>query len=223
MEVLLRNEQFNELWFSGFRTIIEKSFIKVDHKINAELILQEIKTLNIDKNKILLTIKNLSEDEWSSQYLLKTLKELDNIIGISDDFLKKHAIQELKDHDLKEVKWEIMKRMMIDYAKFTKEFYDALKYSQNPKLGKEKRLLMISIMDALNKIYTSSKELVDRYSMKKYNASSFRKFINTRIALEHLLLRVYFILLNIDNTDKLSKYRDVLSSEIIEYYIHQIK
>ncbi len=223
MEAVTKNGLFNESWFSGFRTVIEKSFIKVNYKVNAVVILQKIKTLDIDKDKIVLKIKNLSEDEWSYKYLVSTLKELDEIMKISDDFLRKHAVQELQGRDLTEVKWEIMKGMLTDYAKFTKEFYDSLKYSQNSKLGRKRYLLMIELMNALKKIYDASKQLIDKFSQKKYNKTSFKKFMSTRIALEHLLLRVFYILLNIDKEENFIKYRDVLSREIIEYTVRQAK
>ncbi len=223
MEVVLRNEQFNESWFSGFRTILEKSFIKVNHKVNAEFIFQEMKFLDVDKKQIISKIKNLSEEEWSSDYFVKTLKDLDGMIGVSDEFLKKHAIEELRTYDLVEIKWEIMKRMVIDYAKFSKEFYDSLKYSQNSKLDRERRLLMLNLMEALNQIYDSSKSLVDKYNNKNYNKNSFKKFMNVRFGIEHLLLRIYFILFNIENSKKIKKYRYVLSSELVEFTIKQTR
>jgi hypothetical protein len=223
MDLVCRAERFVESWFSGFRLIIENSFIKVNYDANAEVILHQITSLDVDKDKIINKLKTLSEDEWSQEYLMSTLKEFDSMIGISDEFLRKNAVQNLNETDLVEIKWEIMKRMMIDYAKFTKEFYDTLKYSQNQKLERERYLLMIELMDALKKIHTASKSLVDKFSQKKYNNNSFKKFMNVRIALEHLMLRILYILVNIDNKDKLSKYRDVLSREITEYAVHQIK
>jgi hypothetical protein len=217
------NEQigFGEDWFSGIRNILDYSFIrpKVDHKLNSKIILHEIKNIEFDKEKIVSFIKNLSEDEWTYSYVFNTLKELDNIIKISDEFIKKHAIEELKAKDLLEIKWDIMNNMMLDYAKFSKECYDTLKYSENYKIDKEKRLLMLNIMEAFDKIHKSSKDLVDRFYNKNFNKNSFKKFMETRIAIDHLMLRVNYILLNIENKDKLKKYREILSNEIVEYTI----
>lgn len=212
---------FSEDWFLGIRNILDNTFFrtKVDHKLNSKIILHEIKNIQFDKEKVISIIKNLSEEEWSLKYVENTLKELDQLFGISDEFIKKNAVDELKAKDLLEIKWEIMNSMMLDYAKFSKEFYDTLKYSENHKLEKEKRLLMLNLMEAFDKINKSSKDLIDRFYNKRFNKNSLKKFIDTRICIEHLMLRIYFILLNIENENKLKKYREVLSNEIVEYTI----
>jgi hypothetical protein len=226
MDVLDKNKEFNENFFSGIRTVLNNAFVnkKVHHKANAEVILQAVKDKSIDIEKFIFTIKNLSEDEWSSKYFVEIMKKLDEFIGVSDEFIKKNSYQEIKKKsDLQEIKWELSKRGFVDYAKFSKEFYDSLKYSKNYKLGKEKELLMYTMMEALSMINNSSKQMVEKYYHKNYNANSLRKVLNVKMAVDHLLLRIYFILFNIDETDKIKKYRKVLSSEITEYTVHQIK
>lgn len=220
MEIISRNEQFNESWFSGFRSIIEKSFIKPNHKVNALMILQKVESHDVNKEKIISTIQNLSEEEWSESYVMSKLKEMDESLGFDDDFLRKHAVNDLSKDDLLEVKWEMSKRMMLDYAKFSKEFYDSLKYSKNNNISREDYLLMIEVMNALKIIQEGSKSLTDKFTHKKYNKRSFAKFMKHRIPIEHLLLRTYYILLNIEKSNKI-KLRDVLSKEILEYTVHQ--
>jgi len=215
MEAISRAERLNESLFVGFRNILIKEFI--NPKVNAEVILQGIKDLKVDKAKIISKIKNLSEDEWSLNYLIDVLKELDSIMGVDDEFLRKNALDELDDKNLLEVKWELMKRMMVDYTRFSKEFYDSLKYSQNSSLSKEKYLLMIELMEALLKIHITCKELKDKFHNKTFNKTSFNKFMKSRMAVEHILLRINFILLNMDKKDKLEHYTKVLSLELIEF------
>lgn len=226
MDVLDKNKEFNENFFSGLRIVLDNAFVKktkVHHKANAEVIMQAIKDKNVDKEKFIYTIKNLSEDEWSNKYLFDALKKLNEIMGISDDFIKKSGYQDFGKKDLQEIKWELSKKILVDYAKFSREFYDSLKYSKNYKLDKEKELLMYSMMEALKIINESSKQLVEKYYYKKYNANSLRKVLSVKLPIEHLLLRIYFILFNIDEAHNVKKYRKVLSSEITEYAVKQLK
>lgn len=223
MDVLNRTKHFNENWFSGFREILETSFINADHKANADILLQAIKTKEVDSEKIVSKIKNLSEDEWSLKYVLEQLNELNDLLGISDKFLKEHAVTDMNDSDFKEVKWELMKRVVRDYSKFSKEFYDSLKYSRNTTLDRDTRMLMLAIMEALQKVHEASKALTDKYFHKKFNATSLKKFMDVRMPMEQLLFRVYFILLNMDKTEKLAKYRDVLTRELLEFTVQQEK
>lgn len=220
MQVQLRTEAYDSL-FSGFRGILEKSFIHVDYKLNAKLILQEIKNIDADVEVLADKIRMLSEDEWSTNYVQLTLQEMDSELQISDEFLQQHAVHELNQQDLLEVKWELMKAIVRKYATFTKEFYDSLKYSQNQNLTPQRYGLMMELMSALKKIHEVSKKLTTSYSQKKFNKKSFIKFSKQKIAIEHLLLRVFYILLNINQEEKLDKYRNVLSKELMEYTITQ--
>lgn len=219
METIRRAEMFNQNFFTGLRTILENSFTKktVNHKVTAEIILNEFKLKEFDSKKFINLVKNLSEEEWSKKYVITVLTEMNEIVGISDHFIRKNACEELKSTDLMEIKWEMMKKIIIDYARFSKEFYDILKYSRNLDTNRDRRLLLYTFMEALSKIHESSKVLLDKYYTKRYNRTSFKKIMDIQIPIEHLLLRIYFILFNINNLEKLRMYRSVLSSEIIEY------
>lgn len=214
---------FFEDWFSCLRDVFKQSFISPRVNVNSVVILAKIKNIDIDKSLITSKIKDLKEDYWSPEYFITILNEFDEIVGISDDFLKSNAVTELSISDLKELKWDLMNDLMIDYSKFTKEFYDSLKYSQSTNLKVNKHRLMIAIMDALNIVHDGSKELTQKYSNKRFNNSSYKKFISSRLAMEHIMLRIYFIMLNINNKDKLLLYRRILIHELNEYIIQSAR
>lgn len=223
MDGLTKSINFFEEWFSGLRIVFEKSFIDSNNEVNAQVILQKIKTIKVDQNLLTTKIKNLSDNYWSQKYFLNTLKEFDEIIGISDDFIRKNAVTKVTDAELKEIKWRIMTEIMVDYSKYTKEFYDSLKYSQNTDMDFNRHRLMITIMDALKVVNDSAKTLVDKYFNKKFNVNSFKKFVDSRLAIEQLMLRIYFIMLNIDQKDKIIHFKNILSQEVNEFTIVQKK
>ena len=223
METISQTETFIHNWFDSLGEVIEETFVRPIDQANSEIILNRAKTKNIDVKKIVLKIKALPENQWSTKVILEFLNEFNSEIGISDEFIKKQSIQQLSPKDLQETKWELLKRIIVDYAKFTKELYDNLKYSENTTLSYEKRRLMYDLMKALHKIHESSKDLIDRYECKTYNANSFRKYVDSKIAIDHLLLRIYYILLHIGNTDKLHFYGKVLSTEVTEFSLYQKK
>lgn len=228
MDTITRNEEFNQGLFSGMRDLLDRNFLKkkedVKHKVNAKIILDAIKTRDIDKEKYISTIKNLSEEEWSQGYLVETIDKLNDIIGISDEFLKNNSVDNIEDaSDLKETKWELAKMNMRDYAKFSKEFYDSLKYSRTVGFDRDRRMLMLTIMEVLKKIHESAKDITSRFYNKRYNNNSFKRFMETKMALDHLFLRVMFILLNIENDGSIRKYRTILAHESAEYNMSQKK
>ncbi len=223
MEAITQSERLNESWFSGMRSVLENTFINIDHKANAEIILHELKQVDINQEEMVTFIKKLPEHEWESKFLLEKLNEMNDLLGFSEDFIKKYAVNELNKQDLNEVKWEILKKTTMSYAKFSKEFYDSLKYAQSKNMSESRYKLMIELMKALDVIYDSSKELVDRYFQKKYHPSSYKRYMNTRFGIEHLLLRVFYVLLNSDNEKKIDSFRKVLAAERVEYTIHQLR
>lgn len=213
-----KNEQY-QAWFRAIRRLIHDNFVKEDHKTNAEVLLQGIKSKNFDKTKYVQIIKEMDDTEWSVEYVTKKLKELDEIIGITTDFLKKQAVTEIRtEKELKELKWALMKRIVLDYAKFSKETYDILLYSEKNYDSTEKDLLMVELLRALKIINTSSNNLIKRYEHEKYHHTRLKKFLNQRLQIEHILLRMYNILFNMESKPKKIKhYTKILNKELIEY------
>jgi len=227
MDAVARYEQFNQDIFSSQLEIFSNIFInkkpKLSHQLNAELIINAIKSKDIDKKKYIQIIRNLPEEQWSFKEFQNISEKLNSLLGLSDDYLKENAYETLEGNDLIEVKWELEKIILRDYSKFSKELYDLLKYSKNPNLDRNMSMLMITLMRTLKVIHETSSSLFQKYYLKKYNASSYKKIVISRQPLEHLLLRIMFILLNIEKKAKIPSYRNVLSRETIEYFVGKEK
>ena len=218
MEAINRSQKFYDGLFSGINEVLSNYFIKnePDYEFHAEILLEFIKAKEFDKKKYLEIIKNLNEREWNSTYVINTFKELNSVVGLSEEYLKKELVTDLKGVEFNQVIWDLSKKIVLNYAKHSKELYDSLKYSK-ASLSFEKEMLLGKLMKALSVINETSNELIDKYQFKNYNHNSMKKFINKKLMIDHLLLRINYILLNIDKEEKYSLYGDVLSSEIIEY------
>lgn len=217
VEGTAQSVEYVEQILIGFRSILGKAFIENKVRINATVVLHAIKTKEFDKNTLLDIIFNLPKEEWNLKLVIEKLKECNAIMGISDEYLKKTAVHNVNTNELKELKWSIIVEMMLEYAKFTKEFYDMLKYSEVPNMPREKHMLMLEIMQTLKYIHMNANDIYERFNGKKISSQKLGGVTQRRLIIEALLLRIYHILLHIKERSLWVHYHDVLARERIGY------
>ncbi len=223
MKALELTENSVQEWFKSIGEVVENEFISPVNKANSEIILSRAKNRNFNTSKLIENIKSLPETPWSPKVVLALFTEFNNELGISEEFIQKHSVGVLTTTQLKEIKWELLKRIIADYGKNSLELYDILKYSENPRLSKEKERLLLDLMKALKAINTTAKDLSNRYEARIYNPKSLTAVMNSKLAIDHIFLRIYYILLYVDNTNKLQLYGKTLSHELAEFTLHRLK
>jgi hypothetical protein len=223
MKALDLTENSVQDWFKSIGTVVENEFISPVNKANSEIILRRAQNRHFDASKFIEKIKSLPDTPWSPKIVLEIYTEFNNELGISEEFIQKHSIGTLTSAQLKETKWELVKRIMADYGKNSLELYDTLKYSQNPNLSSEKERLLLDLMKALKEINQTSRDLVQRFEARTYNPKSLQTVLKSKMPIDHIFLRIYYILLNIHNTDNLELYGRTLSLELYEFTLHKIQ
>lgn len=207
-----------------FRLILEKLFVQKDQKINALLVINELKKREIDVDKIKEFMKSLPEGEWNIKIFIDNLEELNEIFGVSDEEIRKYSINNPTSQDIINVRKQILIESMLEYAQFSKEFYDSLKFNNSDHLSLAHIELLNEFMMVFKFIRDNSEELYKRYKDKKVSMVNFNKFNIIRLPIEYLLLRIVYISLNLNNAneDKLREFAELLGKERISLQYQKI-
>lgn len=178
-------------------------------EINTQLVISKLKDKSIDLEQLKALLNSLPP-EWTVSSILKKNKELNEIFGISDEEIRNTLVSS---QSLVEVKYEVMKVVLLEYAKYASEYYDLLKYSQTSKLAKLK--LSNELMMTFGCIKDNGKRIYDSYAKKKATNKNLLAIADHKFSLELLWLRIIYIFLHLEKaTDKdLIEYADTLSRE----------
>ncbi|MBS3114439.1 hypothetical protein J4448_05030 [Candidatus Woesearchaeota archaeon] len=216
----LNSDQFSskvEEFMSTVRTYLDKLFIEKDHSINAKLVLNELKRRNIDIEKLNEFMKTLPEEQWNLKIFFKNIDKLNELFGISDELIRKCSVEELTNKNIQEIRWKVLVDSMLEYSKFAKEFYDALKYNETSDMSISEIKLLNEIMLVFKYIQEQSKELYNKYKDIKLSSFTILKFNETRIPIEYFLLRIIYIFMHLDKAKdkKFEYFAKLLGSERI--------
>ena len=191
--------QITQKFFNSFGTIFDNYFVKKDQKANALIVLQQLNEKQIDADEIKEILKSLPDSEWSMKVLFDNAKKLNSIFKLNDKEIKKYCVNDFSARELKELKWELSKQIILESSKYANNFYDALKYDKNEKLSIVKMKLLNEMMLTLKYIKESSQKLYNDFKDAKYSANSVKKFNLRDIPIEFLWLRILYIMVNIEN------------------------
>ena len=203
---------------SVFRYIFDAMFVKNDYNIiHANVVLGKLKERELDIKKIESFLAKLPEGQWNFKIFLDNLDELNKIFGISDEYIMKNSTMPTKKGDINNIRWEIILQALVDYTKFSNEFYDAFKYNNNDKLSTAQIKLLNELMLIFKYIKESSKYLYENYSHKKYSQRIFEELNEDRAIIEYFLLRILYVSLNLKKTDnkRIENYAKLLGKERI--------
>lgn len=195
-------------FMGGLRSVFSDYFKPDTAEINASLVIERMKQKQFDTEKLSILFKKLPEGKWSVQTLLIHLSDLTDIFGMTDEELESISVS---DASLSDLKWHLNIKMLQEHKKFSKEFYDLLKYNTQT-LSEEQLSLLTELMSVFKFIQESSQELLVKYENKKPSHKRLFELVNHRIPMEFLLLRVLFIFMHMQE-DKLEEYSDILREE----------
>ena len=178
---------------------------------------------DIDIIKLNQFLTKLPEGEWTLSIFVENVEALNEFFGVSDEYIKNCFVDHQTDSDVNNIKWQILVDSMLEYTKFSNEYYDALKYNSTSNLSISKIKLLNELMMTFKLIKEESKKLYEKYEPKKFSKKLLQQFNLERITLEFLLLRILYIALNIKivTDENLEKFAKILSLERISLNYHK--
>lgn len=212
-----------ERYVSVFRTVFEKLFVNKNQKINAAVILSTLKQEEINVHKLKQFFDILPKDEWSLKTFFDHINELNEIFKISDEYIQDHAVTKVSASDIKDIRWEILLESMLEYSRFTTEFYDVLKYNKSI-LSYARLRLLNELMLVFMFVKEDSKKIYDRYKNQKFSNQVLLKFNQDRLGIEFLMLRILYVLLHLDkaNDETINHYAELIGKERISLLYSKI-
>jgi len=206
-----------ESFFSMFGTVFERFFNSNDPKLNAMIILEKLKDKYVNPSKLQEFLDSLPEDRWSVKTISERQKSLAELFGISNEEIREQCISKVNEQDIAAIKWEMNVLSMLDSATFAAQYYDALKYNQNPKLSLAKMKMMNELLLVFKYLKDSSKKIYEKYEHKKYNKRLESEFHSIKFGIDLLWIRILYVLFNLNNADnaKIDKLRSILAHERI--------
>ena len=107
----------------------------------------------------LIECEDKPEEQWNLKIFFKNIDKLNELFGISDELIRKCSVEELTNKNIQEIRWKVLVDSMLEYSKFAKEFYDALKYNETSDMSISEIKLLNEIMLVFKYIQEQSKEL----------------------------------------------------------------
>jgi hypothetical protein len=183
-----------------FRTALDKLFI-TSSNLNSKIIYEQLKEREINIDKINKLFNELPKGEWNIKVFFDNINQLNEIFGVSNEEILKYSIEDLDKKNLEEIRWQLLIESMLEYTKFSQEFYDALKYNINNEFSDSKLKLLNEFMLTFKKIKKESQLIYDKYKNKKISSRNKSNFNSERIPIEFLTLRIFYIIINLKNID----------------------
>jgi len=205
-------------FMGGLRSVFSDYFKPDTAEITASLVIEKMKQKQFDTEKLSQLFKKLPEGKWSVQTLLIHLSDFTDIFGMTDEELESIAVS---DTSLSDLKWHLNIKMLQEHKKFSKEFYDLLRYNSQT-LTEEQLSLLTELMSVFAFIQETSEQLLTRYENKKPSSKKLRDLVIHRIPMEFLLLRVLFIFMHMQE-DKLEQYSDILREERLSVSTNKVQ
>lgn len=220
-EINLHGNVNNFLSIFGF--IFEKMFVKKDFQLDSEVVLRELQKRELDVIQLKYFMDKLPSGEWTLKIFIDNIESLTHLFGISDEFIRKCFIKNKTDAEIDQIKWQVLANSMLEYTKFSNEYYDALKYNNSSGLSISKIKLLNELMMTFKLIKEKSKELYEKYHNKKYSKTHIQSFNLEKLPIEFLVLRMLYIALNIKDAsnEKLEELAKLLSLERISLIYHK--
>lgn len=206
----------NEL-MSIFRMVLDKLFIQKDHNINVMIVLNKLKEKNIDIEKVKAFMDTLPEGSWNIKTFMDNVEKLNEMFGLSDAEITEYSVSNVTEEDIKTIRWEVLVESMLEYSRFSTEFYDALKYNNTEGLSISQIKLLNELMMVFKVIKKSSKEIYEQFHNRRLSEQVIKKFNICRIPIEFLVLRILYIALNLKDADdkKFDYFAKLLGTERI--------
>src|SRR3989344_580965 len=205
-----------EPFVSVFRTVFEKLFVDKNEKINAVVILNQLKEEKIDIQKLKQFFSKLPDGEWSLKIFFDHTNEINEVFLLSDEYIKKYAVTNVSAADIENIRWEILLESMLEYSKFSNELYDALKYNK-AHLSQARLRLLNELMLIFKYTKEQSKVIYEKFKNQKFSSKTLIKFNQYRIAIEFLMLRILYVLLHLADADDktISHYAELVGKQRI--------
>ena len=205
-----------EPFVSVFRTVFEKLFVDKNEKINAVVILNQLKEEKIDIQKLKQFFSKLPDGEWSLKIFFDHTNEINDVFLLSDEYIKKYAVTNVSAADIENIRWEILLESMLEYSKFSNELYDALKYNK-AHLSQARLRLLNELMLIFKYTKEQSKVIYEKFKNQKFSSKTLIKFNQYRIAIEFLMLRILYVLLHLADADDktISHYAELVGKQRI--------
>ncbi len=211
-------------FMSTFRTVLDSFFVKKDHTINAQLVMNELKQKKINIEQIKIFLDTLPKEEWSIKTFLDNIEKLNDFFGISDEEINKWSVNQLNEKDVLEIRFRVVVESMIEYTRFASEFYDALKYNTNNQLSMAKIKLLNELMMVFKYIKEQSKMISEHFKNRKYSIKNLNDLNVARLPIEFLVLRILYISMNLakSNDKMIVHYAELLSKERISLIYQKV-
>jgi hypothetical protein len=208
-----------------FRGVLEKLFVYRENNINADMVLNELKEKKIDIKKVEEFFQTLPKEEWNIKTFLDNIPKINEIFGISDEEIKACCVTKVTERDLLNIRFKVIVNSMLEYSRFSNEFYDALKYNITDDLSISRMKLLNEMMLIFKYIRDNSKEIYSHFEKRRYNLRDMGKLNLNRLPLEFLLLRILYVSINLRDAEdsKLEYFAKLLGKERISlvYQKHQ--
>ena len=204
-------------FMSIFRVVLDKLFVQKQHKLNAQIIINELKQKEIDFDKIKSFMDKLPAGEWNLKIFIDNIPSINEIFGISDEDIINYSVTKVNKQGIEHIRWEILVESMLENSKFSNEFYDALKYNGSSELSISQIKLLNELMMVFKLIKDKSKEIYDKFNHKKLTKPALNRLNLERLPIEYLILRILYIFLNLKDADdkKFAYFARLLGTERI--------
>ena len=190
-----------EDYFSSFNSIFYKLFNNKSDNINALIILEKLKEKKIDIHKLETFIMSLPEERWNIELIENKINEINDIFGITNEEIKVLCVNEVKEKDIINIKWDLLVLSLLESSKYSNEYYDSLKYNQNANLSLIKIKLLNELMLVFKFLKESSSASYDKFKNRKYSKKNIM-LLNPRLFQINLLwMRVLYVLFNLKDTN----------------------
>ena len=206
-----------EDYFSSFSFIFDKLFNDKSDNINALIILEKLKEKKIDIYKLENFIMSLPEERWTIELIENKINEINDIFGITNEEIKVHCVNEVRDKDIINIKWDLSVLSLLESSRYSNEYYDSLKYNQSANLSLIKIKLLNELMLVFKFLKESSSASYEKFKNRKYSKKNIG-LLNPRLfQIDLLWMRVLYVLFNLKDTDnnKTEKLIKVLSEDRI--------
>ncbi len=206
-----------EDYFSSFSFIFDKLFNDKSDNINALIILEKLKEKKIDIHKLENFIMSLPEERWTIELIENKINEINDIFGITNEEIKVHCVNEVRDKDIINIKWDLSVLSLLESSRYSNEYYDSLKYNQSANLSLIKIKLLNELMLVFKFLKESSSASYEKFKNRKYSKKNIG-LLNPRLfQIDLLWMRVLYVLFNLKDTDnnKTEKLIKVLSEDRI--------
>lgn len=188
-------------FMSIFRIVLDKLFIEKDNSVNAKIVMAKLKEKEISIDKVKAVFSAFPEGEWNIKVFLDNVEKLNEVWGISDEEIRGYCVSEVSAKDVVAVRYRMLIDSMVEYSKFSTEFYDALKYNNVNGLSVARLKLLNEFMLVFSYLKKLSEQIYKTFEHKKFSEDNLNKLNKYRLPIEFLMLRVLYVSINLKDAN----------------------